>query len=91
MGIGEAPAIAAALLANGKSRSLPVAVVENASLPDQRIVYTTLVQLPTLALHEFTGPTLLLVGPQFGARATLLQRAEADRCRPSKAAREKHG
>ncbi len=81
MGIGEAPAIAVALLANGKSRSLPVAVVD----------YTTLVQLPTLALHEFTGPTLLLVGPQFGARATLLQSAEADRCRPSKAAREKHG
>src|SRR5207244_8619133 len=46
MGIGEACEIAAALLANGKPASLPVAVVENASLPNQRIVYTTLAQLP---------------------------------------------
>src|SRR6266496_4422834 len=68
MGIGEAPAIAAALLANGKPRSLPIAVVENASLPNQRIVYTTLAQLPALATQEFAGPTLLLVGPQFAAR-----------------------
>jgi uroporphyrin-III C-methyltransferase len=68
MGIGEAPAIAAALLAKGKPRALPIAVVENASLPNQRVVYTTLAQLAALATQEFTGPTLLLVGPQFIAR-----------------------
>jgi uroporphyrin-III C-methyltransferase len=68
MGIGEAPAIAAALLAKGKPRGLPIAVVENASLPNQRVVYTTVAQLPALATQEFTGPTLLLVGPQFIAR-----------------------
>jgi uroporphyrin-III C-methyltransferase len=68
MGIGEAPAIAAALLAKRKPRALPIAVVENASLPNQRVVYTTLAQLSALATQEFTGPTLLLVGPQFIAR-----------------------
>src|SRR5205814_5494135 len=52
MGIGDAPAIAAALLAKGKPRSLAIAVVENASLPHQRIVYTTLGQLPALATQE---------------------------------------
>jgi uroporphyrin-III C-methyltransferase len=76
MGIGEAPAIAAALLAKGKPRSLPIAVVENASLPNQRIVYTTLGQLPALASQEFTGPTLLLAGPQFSARAAAADHAE---------------
>ncbi|HEY3178914.1 MAG TPA: uroporphyrinogen-III C-methyltransferase [Casimicrobiaceae bacterium] len=91
MGIGEAPAIAAALLANGKPKSLPVAVVENASLSNQRIVYTTLEQLPTLLLHEFAGPTLLLVGPQFAARDAIVQDAGAERCRPPKAAQEKYG
>ena len=76
MGIGEAPAIAAALLARGKPRSLPIVVVENASLLDQRIVYTTLGQLPALVTQEFTGPTLLLVGPQFAARAAAADHAE---------------
>jgi len=69
MGIGEAQAIAAALLAKGKRPSLPIAVVENASLSNQRIVYTTLGQLLALASQQFTGPTLLLIGPQFVARA----------------------
>jgi len=68
MGIGEAPAIAAALIAHGKRRSLPVAVVENASLPNERILYTTLVQLQSLDARDFAGPTLLLIGPQFAPR-----------------------
>jgi len=78
MGIGEAPAIAASLLAHGKPRSLPVALVENASLPDERIVHTTLAQLPGLDTREFRGPTLLLIGPQFAlrkARAAAMQSA----------------
>jgi len=68
MGIGEASGIAALLLAHGKPRSLPVALVENASLPDERIVHTTLAQLPSLDTREFRGPTLLLIGPQFALR-----------------------
>jgi uroporphyrin-III C-methyltransferase len=76
MGIGEAPAIAATLLAKSKPRSLPIAVVENASLPSERIIYTTLAELPALAKLEFTGPTLLLVGPQFAARVTATEQAE---------------
>jgi uroporphyrin-III C-methyltransferase len=68
MGIGEAAAIAALLLAHGKPRSLPVAVIENASLPGERVVHTTLAQLPNLDPREFRGPTLLLIGPQFAFR-----------------------
>ena len=35
MGVGEADAIVAALIAAGKPASLPVAIVENASLPER--------------------------------------------------------
>ncbi len=78
MGAGEAAAIAATLLAAGKSAGLPVAVVENASLPDQRIRYATLAALPRLANMGITGPALILVGPQFAARTDA---ADVDRCR----------
>jgi uroporphyrin-III C-methyltransferase len=72
MGIGEAPAIAAALRAAGKPASLPIAIVESASLPGQRVVYTTLADLPAIDATAFAGPALLLIGPQFVDR-----RAEA--------------
>ena len=70
MGIGEAAAVAAALLATGKSPTLPVAVVESASLPHRRILYTTLGQLPFALDAAMAGPAVILLGPQFGARAT---------------------
>ena len=82
MGVGEAPAIAATLLAAGKPRSLPVAVIANASLPDQRIHYMTLAALPGLANAGITGPALILLGPQFAARAATAD-AEVTRCRRS--------
>jgi len=72
MGVGEAATIAVELLARGKPRSLPVALVENASLPNERVLYTTLAGLASLSTSQFTGPTLLLVGPQFVARAEAL-------------------
>ena len=83
MGAGEAAAIAATLLAAGKSRTLPVSVVENASLPDQRIHYMTLAALPGLADAGIAGPALILLGPQFKARAVAAAGAEVVRCRRS--------
>src|SRR5437764_2918787 len=49
MGVGEAATIAVELLARGKPRSLPVALVENASLPNERVLYTTLAGLASLS------------------------------------------
>lgn len=69
MGAGEAAAVTAALLAAGKSAAVPVAVVENASLPQHRILYTTLGELPAVIDAAMTGPAVILLGPQFGARA----------------------
>jgi uroporphyrin-III C-methyltransferase len=80
MGVGAAPAIAATLLAAGKPRSLPVAIVENASLPNRQIRYTTLGALPGLADAEITGPALILLGPQFAPRAVAAADAFSDRC-----------
>jgi uroporphyrin-III C-methyltransferase len=69
MGAGEARSIAAALIDAGKPASLPVAIVENASLPDARTVHTTLRTLARDGTPVGTGPALLLIGPQFAARA----------------------
>ena len=76
MGVGEAALIAQTLIASGKPPGLPVAVVESASLPEQRIRYTTLADLPALASATIAGPALILVGPQFRARALEI----AERC-----------
>jgi len=80
MGVGQAAAIAATLFAAGKPASLPVAVIENASLPDVRIRYTTLHDLPALADTEVTGPALILLGPQFTPRNQKNVGVVAERC-----------
>ena len=76
MGVGEAAAVAAALRAAGKPAALPVAIVESASLPEQRVVYTTLADLPALDASAFSGPALLLIGPQFVDRRAVALSAQ---------------
>jgi uroporphyrin-III C-methyltransferase len=73
MGAGEAPALATALIAAGKPASLPVAIVESASLDGSRTVYTTLGVLAHGLAPALDGPAMLLVGPQFVARRTAAQ------------------
>jgi uroporphyrin-III C-methyltransferase len=73
MGIGEAHHIAATLLAAGKPGSLPIAIIESASLPDMRIRYMTLRDLPLLAEAHLTGPAMILLGPQFTAREEIVR------------------
>ena len=87
MGAGEAAAIAAALLARGRPSSLPVAVVENASLPESRRWLTTLGALPGLADETFRGPVLLLLGEVFAG--TGREAAEADLLRAAAAYRRR--
>ena len=72
MGAGQAAAIAAALIAAGKPAATPVAIVENASLPESRQIHTTLAGLPTLAT-QFIGPAIILLGAQFTARGQYAQ------------------
>jgi uroporphyrin-III C-methyltransferase len=70
MGVGQADAIAAALIAAGKPAATPVAVVENASLPNARIFYSTLATLPRIGDAGLTGPAVILIGAQFRAHQT---------------------
>ncbi len=51
------------LLMQGASGLTPVTIVENASLPEQKTVSTTLIELSdVLEEHNFCGPVLILLG-----------------------------
>jgi uroporphyrin-III C-methyltransferase len=65
MGAGEAEAIAAALIAAGKPARTPLALVENASLPDLRVEYGSLARLAEIAARRGGGPALILLGEVF--------------------------
>jgi uroporphyrin-III C-methyltransferase len=79
MGAGQAQAITDALSAAGMPGATPVAIVENASLAHARAQFTTLARLPEIEAQSFTGPTLILLGPQY--RATGIDAVDAERCR----------
>lgn len=58
----HAPAIAALLVARGRSAATPVVVVSNATLPSERVRATTLGALAQRAPAPAEGPTLVLLG-----------------------------
>src|SRR5262249_55921994 len=62
MGAGLAQAITAELIGRGMPADTPVALVENASLPERRALIGTLAQLPDLAQGSGDGPTIVLFG-----------------------------
>jgi uroporphyrin-III C-methyltransferase len=61
MGLGQAGAIAARLVGAGRPAATPALIVENASLPSERRVVTTLGALGEAAAG-LGGPALLMVG-----------------------------
>ena len=61
MGLTTAGRIAARLIAEGRSASTPAAIVERASLPDQRRLLTRLGDLEA-ACSPLDGPALLIIG-----------------------------
>jgi uroporphyrin-III C-methyltransferase len=61
MGLATAPAIGARLLAAGRAPSTPALIVENASLPNERRVVTTLGAFGEAAAG-LSGPAILIVG-----------------------------
>ena len=82
MAAHEAGIIATALIAQGKPAETPVAIVEDASLPNTTHHFTTLKALSTNGFDPATGPVLLLIGAVYReslARAsqTTLTRAVA--------------
>ncbi len=63
MGTSELPVIQQQLIAHGRSRSTPFALVENGSRPEQRVVTGTLDTLAErAAASEVRSPALLIIG-----------------------------
>jgi uroporphyrin-III C-methyltransferase len=75
MGAGEAVQIAQALIDAGKPATTPVAVLENASLPQTRMLAGTLAELPQLAAQIGDGPVLIVLGEVLRALASAAQPA----------------
>lgn len=71
MAAHEAPTIAAALIAAGKSAATPIAIAEGATLPAERTAHGTLGELPDL-VRGATGPVVILVGEVYRALAETL-------------------
>ncbi len=74
MAVGQAAQIASSLIAHGKSANTPVAIVENASLPDEQKIFTTLAGLSASSLR-LKGPAVLCIGEVFSVDAELIAAA----------------
>lgn len=68
MAAGQAPRIALALMAAGKANTTPVAIVENATLENERRIFTNLAGLAASKLN-LDGPAVLCVGDVFATPA----------------------
>jgi siroheme synthase len=63
MAVANLPAISTALVAGGRPPTTPVAVVENASLPRQRVVRGTLADIADVAARmDVVPPAIVVVG-----------------------------
>jgi len=76
MGAGLAERISAELMARGRPKATPVALVENATLPERRVLHGTLADLPELAQKAGDGPAVVLLGEVLRAALTGPARAE---------------
>lgn len=63
MGVGTLNVICERLLAHGLPGSTPAAIVERATLPEERCITGTVATLPTLAIeHHVKPPALIIIG-----------------------------
>lgn len=78
MGVATLPTISAKLQAHGLAGSTPAAIIERATLPDQRTVVGTLAGLPELARkHDVRAPALIMIGTVVSLHAELAMGAGA--------------
>ena len=79
MGAREAGILAKELLAKGLSPETPVAIVENASLHDERLHLGTVAELEQIAERVGAGPAVIVVGEVLREK---LEAARASEARP---------
>jgi uroporphyrin-III C-methyltransferase len=79
MAAGASQSIARELMAAGKPASTPVALVESATLPEEKRLFTTLGALRNEALPRAAGPVVMCVGEVFRERMAVEEVVE--RCR----------
>ncbi len=73
MGMNRLADITGALAASGVSLSLPVAVVQNATTPEQRVLVSTLGQISEeAAAQDFGSPSIVAIGEMVRLREALL-------------------
>lgn len=78
MGVGELALIAARLLAGGRAATTPVAIIERASLPEERVVIGTLDEIAFLAhAAGVRSPATIVIGEVVAQRERLTQPASA--------------
>lgn len=78
MGIGSLPWQTEQLIAHGLDRTTPVAVIENGTRPDQRLIRSTLAEVANAVLqHRVRAPALVIIGQVAAARATVQQQVAA--------------
>lgn len=86
MGVNNLPQICRQLIAHGLQADTPAALVEKATLPDERCITGTLADLPQLALtHGVKPPALIMVGGVVSLRAQLMPLAEGSTAIPTRA------
>lgn len=75
MGVKTAPQIAEKLMEDGLAPEMPVAVVENASRPEMRVLRSSLAGLPSLVkTRGVKSPALIIIGDVAGADSAALAR-----------------
>lgn len=70
MGVSNLPEISRQLVQHGMPADTPAAIIENATLPNQRCLVGTVAKLPSLAKqHGVRPPALIIIGHVVTARA----------------------
>ncbi len=78
MGVNNLPEICRQLQVHGLPSHTPAALIEKATLPEERCLTGTLAELPTLALrHQVRPPALIMIGEVVSVRAQLMPVASA--------------
>lgn len=86
MGVGELESLSRTLIRHGRGADTPCVLVENGSLPSQRVLAGTLAELPQLARgHDVRAPALVLIGEvaAHAARAATTKRCCGEPSQPA--------